>query len=190
MRTADHLPTAVDFTNHLVNYIEVNADDVERMRRESDRQAKISIPPDIYPPKVIPESVHVEAARQAEQGEESDKQEPEPEEEIPIGDFRPIIPQFLIDIDKEEQEPGYQQAVDVIGDYSTPPMLPLFLGRSILNGTTAAKEDSSVLQLPNHTVLNHLATSSIKNGVLATSATTRYKRKVSIFLLVHAIIPL
>jgi hypothetical protein len=35
-----------------------------------------------------------------------------------------------------------------------------------------------VLIMPNHTVLNHLATSSIKNGVLATSGTTRYKRKV------------
>jgi hypothetical protein len=39
------------------------------------------------------------------------------------------------------------------------------------------KDDASVLIMPNHTVLNHLATSSIKNKVLATSATTRYKRK-------------
>jgi hypothetical protein len=39
------------------------------------------------------------------------------------------------------------------------------------------KDDSSLLNNPNHTVLNHLATSSIKNGVLATSVTTRYKRK-------------
>jgi hypothetical protein len=42
------------------------------------------------------------------------------------------------------------------------------------------KDDSSLLNNPNHTVLNHLATSSIKNGVLATSVTTRYKRKVRI----------
>lgn len=54
----------------------------------------------------------------------------------------------------------------------------MFLGRSILNGTTPLKDDNSVLNYPNHTVLNHLATSSIKNGVLATSVTTRYKRKV------------
>jgi hypothetical protein len=179
MKTADHLPTAVDFTNYLVNYIEVSADDIERTRRESDKQPKIIIPPDIYPPKVIPESLHIEAARQAEQeNEEADKQEPE--EEIPMGDFRDIIPQFLldIDVDKEEESPAYQQAANIIGDYSTPPMLPLFLGRSILNGTTPLKDDNSVLNYPNHTVLNHLATSSIKNGVLATSVTTRYKRKV------------
>ena len=60
----------------------------------------------------------------------------------------------------------------------TPPTLPGFLGKSILNGTTPMKDDSSVLIHPNHTVLNHLATSSIKEGILATSATTRYKQKV------------
>jgi hypothetical protein len=59
----------------------------------------------------------------------------------------------------------------------------LFLGKSILNGTTPMKDDSSVLNMPNHTVLNHLATSSIKNGVLATSGTTRYKRKVCLCIL-------
>ena len=187
MRTADHLPTAVDFTNHLVNYIEVSADDVQRTRHESDRQAKITIPPDIYPPKVIPESVHIEAARQAEAAEDSDKQEPAPEEEIPMGDFRAIIPEFLSDLDKELHEEGYREAANIINDYPTPPMLPLFLGKSILNGSNGAKEDSSVLQLPNHTVLNHLATSSIKNGVLATSATTRYKRKVRYSLIVNAV---
>lgn len=59
-------------------------------------------------------------------------------------------------------------------------MLPLFLSRSILNGVLPVKDDNSVLTLPNHTVLNHLMTSSVKNGVLATSVTTRYKKKVSL----------
>ena len=58
-----------------------------------------------------------------------------------------------------------------------PPGLPGFLGKSILNGTTPMKDDSSVLNMPNHTVLNHLATSSIKDAVLATSVTTRYQNK-------------
>lgn len=47
-----------------------------------------------------------------------------------------------------------------------------------MNGNLPVKDDSSVLALPNHTVLNHLMTSSVKNGVLATSVTTRYKKKV------------
>ncbi|KAM5441049.1 galactose metabolism-related protein [Microsporum ferrugineum] len=172
MRTSDQLPTAVDFTNHLVNYIEISADEIERPRRESDKPPKVIIPPEIFPPKVLPESLPIDTT---ESPEESDKEEPE--EEIPMGDFRNIIPQFLVDIDRNEDGQGYHQAANVIRDSRAPPMLPLFLARSILNSTTPMKDDNSVLNYPNHTVLNHLATSSIKNGVLATSVTTRYKRK-------------
>ncbi|GCB27971.1 SNF1 protein kinase subunit beta-2 [Aspergillus awamori] len=168
MRASDNLPTAVDFTNHLVNYIEISADDVNRSRRESDK-----VPDGVRPPQVIPGPVGNDQVGSTVE-EQSDREEPE---EIPLGDFRGVIPQFLLDLDREEETPEYQQAVNIVGDAPTPPSLPLFLGKSILNGTTPMKDDSSVLNYPNHTVLNHLATSSIKNGVLATSVTTRYKRK-------------
>lgn len=174
MRASDNLPTAVDFTNHLVNYIEVSADEI-RSRRESDRASRSGIPPGVHPPQVLPEIIGTGPAGETVE-DEAEKEEPE--EEIPLGDFRDIIPQFLADIDHEEDSPAYQQAANVISDAATPPVLPLFLGKSILNGTTPMKDDNSVLNYPNHTVLNHLATSSIKNGVLATSVTTRYKRKV------------
>jgi 5'-AMP-activated protein kinase beta subunit, interaction domain len=39
-------------------------------------------------------------------------------------------------------------------------------------------DDNSVLPLPSHSVVNHLATSAIRNGVLAVATTTRYKAKV------------
>ncbi|KAL4793483.1 hypothetical protein BDV19DRAFT_366518 [Aspergillus venezuelensis] len=171
MRASDHLPTAVDFTNHLVNYIEVSADDASRPRRESDRGA----PAGVHPPQVLPDAV-ADGKTEAAVDDEKPEKEEEPEE-IPIGDFRNVIPQFLLDVDQEEDAPCYEQAVSIIGDAPTPPSLPLFLGKSILNGTTPMKDDSSLLNNPNHTVLNHLATSSIKNGVLATSVTTRYRRK-------------
>ncbi|KAK2811780.1 hypothetical protein FQN50_001818 [Emmonsiellopsis sp. PD_5] len=183
MSTSDQLPTAVDFTNHLVNYIEVSPEEVQRNRRESDRTTRFAIPPGLYPPQVLPESLE-----EVTTDEDEDDQREAPEEEIPLGDFRAIIPQFLTDIDVNEPETeedtidhtgsaSYQRAADVIGDAPAPPMLPLLLGRSILNSATPMKDDSSVLNVPNHTVLNHLATSSIKNGVLATSVTTRYKMK-------------
>jgi hypothetical protein len=177
MRASDNLPTAVDFTNHLVNYIEVSADEIDRQRarRESDRAIKSIVPPGIHPPQVLPETL---TAGPAGDNLEPEEEQEEPEEEIPLGDFRTTIPQFLVDIDKEEDSTEYQRAANVIADAPLPPSLPLFLGRSILNGTTPLKDDNSVLNYPNHTVLNHLATSSIKNGVLATSVTTRYKRKV------------
>ncbi|KAI9369480.1 hypothetical protein BJX61DRAFT_519448 [Aspergillus egyptiacus] len=177
MRASDNLPTAVDFTNHLVNYIELSADDVNRSRRESD---KGTAPPGVHP-QVLPDSAADKKLEPAVDEVRSDKEESEEPEEIPIGDFRNIIPPFLLDLDKDEDTPCYQQAVNIIGDAPTPPSLPLFLGKSILNGITPTKDDSSLLNNPNHTVLNHLATSSIKNGVLATSVTTRYKRKVTTF---------
>ncbi|KGO70698.1 Immunoglobulin E-set [Penicillium italicum] len=165
MRAADSLPTAVDFTNHLVNYIEISADDAH------DKDSGVQ--PGAPPPHTLPDSSKHEPG----DTEDHHLEKEEIEEEVPPGDFGDAIPQFLADLDKEEDSPAYVQAANVIGDTATPPSLPLFLGKSILNGTTPMKDDSSVLNYPNHTVLNHLATSSIKNGVLATSVTTRYKRK-------------
>ncbi|KAJ5902530.1 Immunoglobulin E-set [Penicillium taxi] len=161
MRASDTLPTAVDFTNHLVNYIEISANAAD-------------FNPDISAGPQTPQALPV-AKDQSE--DPSDQLKKAVEEEVPPGDFGDAIPQFLADLDKEEDSPAYLQAANVIGDTPTPPSLPLFLGKSILNSTTPTKDDSSVLNYPNHTVLNHLATSSIKNGVLATSVTTRYKRK-------------
>lgn len=162
MRASDTLPTAVDFTNHLVNYIEISADEQD------------SIPPGIHPGQTLADSSKDGQADDAT----DDTPNKEAEEEVPLGDFGRAIPQFLADLDKDEDSAEYLQAANVINDTPTPPSLPLFLGKSILNSNTPTKDDSSVLNYPNHTVLNHLATSSIKNGVLATSVTTRYKRKV------------
>jgi hypothetical protein len=168
MRAADSLPTAVDFTNHLVNYIEISADDAH------DRDSGFQ--PGAHPPQTVPDSSKQDQSKGPE--DDPPQKDESEDEEVPPGDFGSAIPQFLADLDKEEENPAYVQAANVIGDTATPPSLPLFLGKSILNGTTPMKDDSSVLNYPNHTVLNHLATSSIKNGVLATSVTTRYKRKV------------
>ena len=99
---------------------------------------------------------------------------------IPTATYTKQIPQFLLDLDtyNNPNDERFQRSSRVINTLPQPPSLPLFLGKSILNGNTPHKDDASVLIMPNHTVLNHLATSSIKNGVLATSGTTRYKRKV------------
>ncbi|KAJ5903611.1 Immunoglobulin E-set [Penicillium tannophilum] len=164
MRASDDLPTAVDFTNHLVNYIEISADDANDNSSVSSGVRPSQTPQDNA------------KDRQTEDAEDDPPKNGEAEE-VPAGDFGSAIPQFLADLDKEEDSPAYMQAANVIGDTPTPPSLPLFLGKSILNTLTPTKDDSSVLNYPNHTVLNHLATSSIKNGVLATSVTTRYKRK-------------
>jgi len=168
MVTSPDLPTAVDFNNFLVNYLEIATEDIAKPRRESAQPGSKSA-------ALAP--VEHEQGRSGDQTpEDFDMEEPQAEE-VPIGDFRQLVPQALLDVEFSDQDQRYQDACRVIQEFPPPPTLPLFLSRSILNGILPVKDDNSVLTLPNHTVLNHLMTSSVKNGVLATSVTTRYKKK-------------
>lgn len=64
-----------------------------------------------------------------------------------------------------------------------PPTLPAQLERGVLNSTLliakGSGDDNSILPKPDHSVLNHLAASPIKGGLLSVGVTTRYRRKVS-----------
>ncbi|KAL2263017.1 hypothetical protein VTK26DRAFT_8609 [Humicola hyalothermophila] len=162
MQTSPDLPTTVDFGNNLVNYIEVAPDDLEPA---PSHPAGAPTGPDDSPL----------AQAKAPPGEEKGKV---PRENVPAKDqFANRIPKYLLDLDQPEDSPVYHSAVAATEKLPNPPALPGFLGKPILNAATLIKDDNSVLNMPNHTVLNHLATSSIKNNVLAVSATTRYKNK-------------
>lgn len=178
MVTSPSLPTAVDFNNFLVNYIEIATEDLSKPRRES---AQPGIRGTATPGLTADEQDQGRSGAQTPDDSDTDELQIE---EIPAGDFRRIIPQALVDIDLPEEDPRNQTAQRILTEVPAPPSLPLFLSRSILNGVLPVKDDNSVLTLPNHTVLNHLMTSSVKNGVLATSVTTRYKKKVSMIQII------
>lgn len=163
MQTSPDLPTTVDFGNNLVNYIEVNPDDV---------------PTPMGPPPTAPKD---EPEKSAEEQAESDEEAKRPRvrDVPPKSAFSSVYPQYLLDYDTEEG-PVQQNAMAAIEKLPTPPSLPGFLGKPILNASVLMKDDNSVLNMPNHTTLNHLATSSIRNGTLAVCATTRYKEKVCV----------
>ncbi|KAI9797511.1 MAG: hypothetical protein M1833_005422 [Piccolia ochrophora] len=177
MRTSDHLPTAVDYANILVNYLEVNADDIPPPSKPVDiaprRERAQHPPPGVFPPQILPPTPDTHPTSPTPPTGPS----PAPTSPEPPKLYSTTIPPCLLDIDMGEDTPAYQRAAPCVSSLPQPPSLPLFLGKSILNGSTPMKDDASVLTMPNHTVLNHLATSSIKNGVLATSGTTRFKRK-------------
>ncbi len=180
MCTSDKLPTAVDYTNILVNYLEVSYDQVPtpaptpgKEPTDATTQAPArQIPAGVFPPQVLPPTPELLPIK-APLPEPAKPKEPEPEKK-----YHQTIPRFLLDLDAPEESSRFARANAMTNHLPTPPTLPGFLGKSILNGTTPMKDDSSVLIHPNHTVLNHLATSSIKDNILATSATTRYKQKV------------
>ncbi|XP_070577410.1 5'-AMP-activated protein kinase subunit beta-2-like isoform X3 [Ptychodera flava] len=58
-----------------------------------------------------------------------------------------------------------------------PPILPPHLLQVILNKDIALQCEPSLLPEPNHVMLNHLYALSIKDGVMALSATHRFKKK-------------
>ncbi|RMZ82574.1 hypothetical protein DV738_g1536, partial [Chaetothyriales sp. CBS 135597] len=173
MTTNGDMATAVDFNNFLVNYIEISTEDVEKSRGES--QPGPAHHRDSIAGKAPQDGAHDEQT--PDEASHANEAAENIVEEVLPGDFRQIVPQSLIDMDLPEDDPRYHNAARVIQDMPAPPGLPMFLNKSLLNGYTPVKDDNSVLGLPNHTVLNHLMTSSVKNGVLATSVTTRYKKK-------------
>lgn len=177
MMISDKLPTAVDYTNILVNYLEVSYDDVSNQTAPAvaDKPTDTPAPTEeqlaVQPPHDTPTSeIPIVKPPTAEI---PNTKLPEPTKR-----YHSKIPAYLLDLDAPEESSRFARANAAAGNLPTPPSLPMFLSKSILNGTTPMKDDSSVLIMPNHTVLNHLATSSIKDNVLATSATTRYKQKV------------
>lgn len=195
MQLSPELPTAVDFTNILVNYLEVSPDDIPQEQqpqptapvdipgqpRQEDEKPEMRVPPGVYPPQILPPSPEIQ---QISQNNPSASGTPAPATSNPVvvaaappKQYHCVIPQYLADLDAEEESSRFARASAALNTTPPPPSLPVMLSKSILNGSTPMKDDSSVLNMPNHTVLNHLATSSIKHNVLATSATTRYKRK-------------
>lgn len=73
------------------------------------------------------------------------------------------------------------------GFAAEPPKLPAQLKEGILNIASrtaegAGVDDNSLLPKPDHSVLNHLAASPIKQGLLSVGVTSRFKRKVRIMM--------
>lgn len=180
MRTSDKLPTAVDYTNILVNYIEVPYPELQPLpasptaAKEADAATPVqerNAPAGMFPPQVLPPTPEIQPVQAPV------PEPPKPVATEPTKKYHQNIPRYLLDLDAPEESSRFARANAMTNNLPMPPTLPGFLGKSILNGTTPMKDDSSVLIHPNHTVLNHLATSSIKDNILATSATTRYKQK-------------
>ncbi|KAL2170095.1 hypothetical protein VTG60DRAFT_5190 [Thermothelomyces hinnuleus] len=166
MQTAPDYPTTVDFGNNLVNYIEVSPDDVQPAPAAKDAATRDKT--------ARPQRAQAEEAPAGQDGQlPASRLRKVP----PADQFQQKIPKYLLDLDQPEDSPQYHHAVLATEKLPSPPGLPGFLSKPILNAATQRKDDNSVLTQPNHTVLNHLATSSIKNNVLAVSATTRYKSK-------------
>lgn len=167
MQTSPDLPTTVDFGNNLVNYIEVSGD--------TSTAREVNLEPGV----LKAEDVQNLPSRQVSATNMKDGGPAKTREIVPAELFVGNLPPYLEDFDQPEDTREYRASTRALDRLPAPPVLPGFLSKPIMNNTTLIKDDNSVLNMPNHTVLNHLATCSIRQNVLALSATTRYKDKVS-----------
>jgi hypothetical protein len=196
---SNSLPFTVDFTNSLVNYIEVIPGGTPS---SNDPDAMIphdlhTVPQQQLPIQEILDNVDQDKSQPHQKLPPTPRIAPtygspppvmSPEDAIskPVilirKRYTSVIPQLFQDHDAGEHSDEFRRAMAAAEILPHPPSLPMMLNKSVLNQATPLKDDASVLAHPNHTQLNHLATSSIKHGVIATSATTRYKDKVCCLL--------
>ncbi|GAM86721.1 hypothetical protein ANO11243_047400 [Dothideomycetidae sp. 11243] len=202
MQVSPQLPTTVDFTNILVNYIEVAQPTTAPVAVPAPATKPMEIrnkqTSDTASPMRTSSPATRTAGATASPSAAGARSSPKPAKGTQIAikkgppkQYTSQIPSYLLDLDtwppptdspessadESSAAAKYHRATSAANAQPEPPSLPLFLSKSILNSATPMKDDSSVLVLPNHTVLNHLSTTSIRAGVLASSCTCRYKQR-------------
>lgn len=160
IKCSDYLPSATDSMGNLVNYIEIGPevqleDERPSQRLRLERTATIGLSDD-------EDDLGESFERLKDDEAVVDKGEPELE-------YGTEIPQVFTNPEVMDKF--------VSSDFVTPPVLPPHLEGVILNSDSTEKDNNSILPIPNHVVLNHLATTSIKHNVLAVASISRYSRK-------------
>lgn len=188
LRFSDYLPTATDQMGNFVNYIEIQQPDVQMGQDESQQYAEDHQIQEQGEQKVGEPSQ--EERRDSALGLTNDdddmgngytrfheEQLSRPKlnyvRDIPAIFTDPsVMEQYYLTLDNNAQNNQNQS-------WLTPPQLPPHLESVILNNfsTTDKTNSSGALPIPNHVVLNHLATTSIKHNTLAVASVVRYKRK-------------
>ena len=135
MQCSPDLPTTVDFGNNLVNYIEVSADDLPRDTTDVAATGGAPVTSTDSQKSGAPAS----AGSKAEEEEKAKKPTPRTKAVLPSSRYTSEIPQYLVDLDKAEENSAYQYAAAAIEKLPTPPSLPGFLGKPILNAATPMK---------------------------------------------------
>ncbi|EQK98057.1 hypothetical protein OCS_06231 [Ophiocordyceps sinensis CO18] len=97
MQTSPDLPTTVDFGNNLVNYIEVNPDDLPLAQKQGGSASR-------------PEGEAEGVSRSSSQSKDQPRQ-PRGRPVDPPTSYQNAIPQYLLDFDQPEESPAYRNAV-------------------------------------------------------------------------------
>lgn len=197
LRFSDYLPTATDQMGNFVNYIEVTPEYIrQHMDKQAEQPAEQPTQPAQQPQAPPLRKGSLRGRLDSAWGLTNDDDDmgngylryhdadgdPAAFHKLYnyISDIPPIftdpkvMEQYYMAIDKQlKSQSGQQQA------WLHPPQLPPHLENVILNNFNSMDHDNNLgaLPIPNHVVLNHLATTSIKHNTLAVALVVRYKRK-------------
>ncbi|EEQ40661.1 5'-AMP-activated protein kinase beta subunit, interation domain family protein [Clavispora lusitaniae] len=201
LRFSDFLPTATDQMGNFVNYIEVTPEHVqmhlkhqkeledEQHQLEEQEKQRSQAQSRTRSPSINrgrSDSIFGFINDDDDMGNGYSRYHDGDVDTVPsrslnyISDIPPIfvdpkvMEQYYLAIDEQaKQKNAPQQA------WLHPPQLPPHLENVILNNYNTQDKDnnSGALPIPNHVVLNHLATTSIKHNTLAVASIVRYKRK-------------
>lgn len=193
LRFSDYLPTATDQMGNFVNYIEISLPPVTNTTPEDEQSEQRVTNGENASKHRYQDTGSTSFQNQANDGEVDLKDVDDDdmgngysrfhEEQDAFKErysYNRDIPKIFVDPTVMEQ---YYNTVDNGSgqqqSWLVPPQLPPHLENVILNNfqTNDKNNNSGALPIPNHVVLNHLATTSIKHNTLAVASVVRYKRK-------------
>lgn len=183
LRYSDFLPTATDQMGNFVNYLEVRPTDSTEFTSHLEDDAKVS---DAKLKKMSAQSrVALKIRNEPDNVGDGFTRFYDEELKEPEVEFTTELPAIFTDprlMEKYYTKLDYERNRNRSG-YLLPNQLPPQLEHAILNdfpniaSTTNEIAHGGSLSTPNHVVLNHLLTSSIKHGTLGLATAVRYKDK-------------
>lgn len=202
LRFSDFLPTATDQMGNFVNYIEITPENIEQHLLQLETEQAAVEEDQTQEPPISPQNERATSRKSSMSKHRTDsmwglinddddmgngysryhdedgtslRREYQYINEIPpIFTDPKVMEQYYVAIDKQARNSGGGQQQQA---WLHPPQLPPHLENVILNNFNDRENNSGALPIPNHVVLNHLATTSIKHNTLAVASIVRYKRK-------------
>ncbi len=173
VRCSNFIPTATDNSGHFVNYLEIIPSERELYPERNNSSAslkstgsKLGLTKDDDDMGNGYTRYHQEQSMQLRQVAYTN-------EIPPIFTDPKVMEEYYVTLDNSQKNGGHNQ------QWLIPPQLPPHLENVTLNGYNSNDKSNTTgaLSIPNHVVLNHLATTSIKHNTLAVASVVRYKRK-------------
>ncbi|QPG77103.1 hypothetical protein FOA43_004506 [Brettanomyces nanus] len=176
VKCSNFIPTATDTSGHFVNYLEIIPSEKElypELNRTSSKASlkstgsKLGLTKDDDDMGNGYTRYHEDLKPVSRKNAEYTNLIP------PIFTDPKVMEEYYVTLDNSQKSGGHNQ------QWLIPPQLPPHLENVILNSYNSNDKEntSGALGIPNHVVLNHLATTSIKHSTLAVACVIRYKRK-------------